>query len=82
MSTPPGSTSAAAFLDGIGVKRLVRYADPSGDVFETLRKDGKALGLPVTLIIDKHGCEVGAVEGGVKWDSAQAQALVGALKRG
>jgi thiol-disulfide isomerase/thioredoxin len=70
------------FLDGIGVKRLVRYADPSGDVFETLRKDGKALGLPVTLIIDKHGCEVGAVEGGVKWDSAQAQALVGALKGG
>jgi thiol-disulfide isomerase/thioredoxin len=71
-----------AFLDGIGVKRLVRYADPSGDAFETLRKDGKALGLPVTLVIDKHGCEVGAVEGGVKWDSAQAQALVGALKGG
>ena len=72
----------AAFLDGIGVKTLARYADPSGDAFETLRKDGKALGLPVTLIIDKHGCEVGAVEGGVKWNSAQAQALVGALKRG
>ncbi len=71
-----------AFLDGIGVKTLARYADPSGEVFETLRKDGKALGLPVTLVIDKHGCEVGAVEGGVKWDSAQAQALVGALKGG
>jgi len=71
-----------AFLDGVGVKTLARYADPSGEVFETLRKDGKALGLPVTLIIDKHGCEVGAVEGGVKWDSAQAQALVGALKGG
>jgi len=71
-----------AFLDGVGVKTLARYADPSGDAFETLRKDGKALGLPVTLIIDKHGCEVGAVEGGVKWDSAQAQALVGALKGG
>jgi thiol-disulfide isomerase/thioredoxin len=70
------------FLDSIGVKRLVRYADPSGDAFETLRKEGKALGLPVTLVIDKHGCEVGAVEGGVKWDSAQAQALVGALKGG
>jgi thiol-disulfide isomerase/thioredoxin len=71
-----------AFLDGIGVKTLTRYADPSGDAFETLRKDGKALGLPVTLVIDKDGCEVGAVEGGVKWDSAQAQALVGALKGG
>jgi thiol-disulfide isomerase/thioredoxin len=72
----------AAFLDGVGVKTLARYADPSGDAFETLRKDGKALGLPVTLVIDRNGCEVGAVEGGVKWDSAEAQALVGALKGG
>jgi thiol-disulfide isomerase/thioredoxin len=72
----------AAFLDGMGVKTLVRYADPSGDVFETLRKDGKALGLPVTLVIDKNGCEVASVEGGAKWDSAEAQALVAALKGG
>ena len=72
----------AAFLDGIGVKTLVRYADPSGDAFETLRKDGKALGLPVTLVIDKNGCEVASVEGGAKWDSAEAQALVAALKGG
>ena len=72
----------AAFLDSIGVKSLTRYADPSGDAFETLRKDGKALGLPVTLVIDKEGCELGAVEGGAKWDSADAQALVAALKGG
>ena len=72
----------AAFLDSIGVKSLTRYADPSGDAFETLRKDGKALGLPVTLVIDKNGCEIGAVEGGAKWDSAEAQALVAALKGG
>ena len=72
----------AAFLDSVGVKALARYADPSGDAFETLRRDGKALGLPVTLIIDKDGCEAGAFEGGIKWDSAEAQALVGALKGG
>ena len=71
-----------AFLDGVGVKTLARYADPSGDAFETMHKDGKALGLPVTLVIDKDGCEVAAVEGGVKWDSAEAQALVQALKGG
>jgi thiol-disulfide isomerase/thioredoxin len=71
-----------AFLDGVGVKTLARYADPSGDAFETLRKDGKALGLPVTLVIDKNGCEVGAVEGGAKWDSAEAKALVETLKGG
>jgi thiol-disulfide isomerase/thioredoxin len=69
-----------AFLDSVGAKTLVRYADPSGDAFETMRKAGRALGLPVTLVIDKNGCEVGAVEGGAKWDSAEAQALVQALK--
>jgi thiol-disulfide isomerase/thioredoxin len=72
----------AAFLDSVGVKSLTRYADPSGDAFETLHKDGKALGLPVTLVIDKDGCEVGAVEGGAKWDSAEARALVETLKGG
>jgi thiol-disulfide isomerase/thioredoxin len=71
-----------AFLDGVGVKTLARYSDPSGGSFETLRKDGKALGLPVTMIIDKDGCEIGAVAGAVKWDSAEAQALIGALKGG
>jgi thiol-disulfide isomerase/thioredoxin len=72
----------AAFLDSVGVKSLTRYADPSGDAFETLHNDGKALGLPVTLVIDKDGCEVGAVEGGAKWDSAEARALVETLKGG
>jgi thiol-disulfide isomerase/thioredoxin len=72
----------AAFLDSVGAKTLVRYADPSGDAFETMRKAGRALGLPVTLVIDKNGCEVAAVEGGAKWDSAEAKALVEALKGG
>jgi thiol-disulfide isomerase/thioredoxin len=72
----------AAFLDSVGAKTLARYADPSGDAFETMRKAGRALGLPVTLVIDKDGCEVAAVEGGAKWDSAEAKALVEALKGG
>ncbi len=72
----------AAFLNNVGVKALARYADPSGDAFETLHKDGKALGLPVTLVIDKDGCELAAVEGGAKWDSAEAKTLVDTLKGG
>jgi hypothetical protein len=51
------------FLDGVGVKTRTRCADPSGDAFETLHKDGKALGLPVTLVVDKDGYEVAAVGG-------------------
>jgi hypothetical protein len=72
----------AAFLDSVGVKALKRYADPSGDAFETLHKDGKALGLPVTLVIDKDGCELGVVEGGAEWDSAEAKELIETLKGG
>jgi thiol-disulfide isomerase/thioredoxin len=72
----------AAFLDAVGVKALARYADPSGDAFETLRQGGKALGLPVTMLIDRDGCEIGAANGAVKWDSADAEALVSALKGG
>lgn len=71
-----------AFLNGIGVKALARYADPSGDAFETLRNDGKALGLPVSLLVDRDGCEVATVAGALKWDSADAAALVAALKGG
>ena len=71
-----------AFLDGIGVKALQRYADPSGDAFETLRRDGQALGLPVSLLIDKDGCELASVAGPLPWDSADAKALIGALTGG
>ena len=70
------------FLDGIGVKSLARYADPSGDAFETLRRNGKALGLPVTMLIDRVGCEIGVVAGAANWDSADALSLIDALKGG
>ncbi len=71
-----------AFLDGIGVKSLARYFDPSADSFETLRVAGKALGLPTSLLIDKDGCELGVVAGPVNWDSDDAAKVVEALKGG
>jgi thiol-disulfide isomerase/thioredoxin len=72
----------AAFLDQIGVKALTRYADPSGDSFETMRLAGKALGLPTSLIIDKDGCELGVVAGPVDWDASDARAAIKALTGG
>jgi thiol-disulfide isomerase/thioredoxin len=71
-----------AFLDGIGVKSLARYADPTADSFESLRVAGKALGLPTSLLIDKDGCELGVVAGPVDWDSGDAAKVVEALKGG
>ena len=71
-----------AFLDGIGVKALARYADPSGDLLEKLRVAGIALGLPTSVLIDKEGCELGAVAGAAKWDSDDALAAIKVLAGG
>jgi len=70
---------AAPFLDGIGVKSLVRYADPSGDAMEKMRLSGELVGLPTTLLIDREGCEIGVVSGGAKWAAPDALAIVKAL---
>ena len=70
----------AAFLNQIGVKSLARYADPSGDSFETLRKDGQTLGLPVSMLVDPEGCLIGVARGAAAWDSPDALALIGAMQ--
>jgi len=73
---------APKFLDEIGVTHLARYADPTGDSFETLHLAGKALGLPTSLLIDAEGCEIGVVAGPAKWDSPEAARAVKALQGG
>ncbi len=73
---------ASKFLDEIGVTHLARYADHTGDAFETLRLAGKALGLPTSLLIDKDGCEIGVVAGPANWGSAQAIVVAKTLRGG
>ena len=68
-----------AFLDGAGVKSLVRYADSSADSFEALKIAGKALGLPTSLLIAPDGCELAVMAGPAKWDSEDAAKLVTAM---
>ena len=69
-----------AFLDEIGVANLGLYRDASMGVFNTLKKEGLAFGLPVTLMVGKDGCMLGAMNGPAEWASEDAKALVGALK--
>ncbi len=64
-----------AFLREIGVKHLAFYADSTANVFETLKEDGKVLGLPTTILVDKNGCDIGTMAGPAKWDSPDALAL-------
>lgn len=69
-----------AFLKEIGVKNLLFYADSKADVFETLKQNGKVLGLPTTILIGKDGCAIGTMAGPAEWDSADGLALVTATK--
>ncbi len=63
------------FLHEIGVSNLPFYADNSANIFETLKQDGKVLGLPTTILVGKDGCDIGTMAGPARWDSADALAL-------
>ena len=71
-----------AFLEEIGVDNLGLYRDASMGVFNTLKKEGLAFGLPVTLMVGKDGCMLGVMNGPAEWASDDAKALAGALKAG
>ncbi|MBC7283729.1 TlpA disulfide reductase family protein [Hoeflea sp.] len=71
-----------AFLEEIGVSNLGLYRDASMGVFNTLKREGVAFGLPVTLMIGKDGCMLGAMNGPAEWASEDAKALIAALKAG
>ena len=68
------------FLAETGVDALGYYRDSSMGVFNTMKKEGLAFGLPVTLIIDKQGCLVSAMNGPAVWDSPDAKAMIVAAK--
>ena len=68
------------FLADAGIAHLPLYVDSTAGVFQTLRTDGQALGLPTTLLVDPNGCEIGVMAGPADWGSADAEALIQAAK--
>ncbi|MDX0429120.1 redoxin family protein [Sinorhizobium medicae] len=65
-----------AFLDEVGVQALGYYRDASMGVFNTLKKEGLAFGLPATLLLDEKGCLIGSMNGPAAWDSDDAKKLI------
>jgi thiol-disulfide isomerase/thioredoxin len=65
-----------AFLSETGVNDLAYYRDSSMGVFNALKKEGLAFGLPVTLVLNRQGCLIGSMNGPAQWDSQQAKMLV------
>lgn len=64
------------FLKEVGVKALPRYRDATMTVFNELKRKGLAFGLPVTMIVDKDGCELTSMNGPADWTSDDAKRLL------
>ena len=64
------------FLADIGAKNLPYFEDASGNVFQDLKRAGRALGLPTSILVDKKGCEIGHIAGPAEWASDEAIKLV------
>jgi hypothetical protein len=45
-------------------------------VFQDLKAAGWAFGMPTTLLVDRGGCELGALAGPAEWMSEDAVKLV------
>ena len=69
-----GAEASAKFLSETGAENLALYVD---ETFKVAR-DLKAPGLPVTILVDRQGREIGRVTGPAEWDSEDALALIGA----
>jgi len=61
-----------AFLSEIGVKSLELYRDASMGVFNDLKRKNLAFGLPVTMLVDKEGCQIAAMNGPAEWSGEDA----------
>lgn len=65
-----------SFLKEAGIASLADHADPSMQIFKALQGVGLARGMPVTLVVDRDGCELATINGPAEWDDPEAQALI------
>ncbi len=65
------------FLTQLGIKALSLYADPSKKVSQDLR----AFGLPVTILVNHQGEELGWYTGEMEWASQDAFDLIEGAKQ-
>lgn len=75
-----GLGKAQKFLDEGKWAHLPLYADPSFKVFDRLKTQGVAFGLPATVLLDDKGCEMAVLQGPAHWDTPDGGNVVEALK--
>lgn len=67
------------FLQEVHADNLLYYRDETMDIFNNIRKQGLALGLPITLLIDKNGYLIASYNGAAPWANDDAKALIKAV---
>jgi thiol-disulfide isomerase/thioredoxin len=72
-----GLAGARKFLDETNVQNLALYADPTTKLSSAL----KAVGLPITILLDTEGREIGRLVGPAEWDSEDAKRLIRAVMK-
>jgi hypothetical protein len=59
-------------MEKLGLSRLVLHLDPTNAVVRALA----APGLPVSVVLDREGRELGRVLGAAEWDSPEFEAIL------
>jgi thiol-disulfide isomerase/thioredoxin len=68
------------FLQDEKIDALKDYHEPNLTLFNDLKRQGLALGLPVTLLIGRDGCLLSAMNGPANWSGNDAVKLVNAAQ--
>jgi len=76
---PKGPEAAQAFLDKLGVNALALSADPT---LALIIATGGSTALPLSILYDAKGREIGRLAGEADWSSPEAKALVRAAMGG
>ena len=71
-----GPERPTEFLKDVGVENLPLYTDRSTAIFAELKSRSLALGLPVTILVDRNGCRLGHMNGPAEWDSEEGKRLI------
>ncbi len=82
MDRGEGNQKPLEFLEEIGVKDLAYFSDHTMKTFNDLRTQGKAPGLPSTILIGEDGYEIGTMFGPADWASPEALELINAALAG
>ncbi|WP_208431354.1 TlpA disulfide reductase family protein [Bartonella doshiae] len=67
------------FLQNVHADNLLYYHDETMAIFNNIRQQGLALGLPITLLIDKEGYLIASFNGTAPWANDDAKALIKAV---